>query len=76
VRRIEGQPQIIVAHTLKGKGLSPFEQDEVSRRHGEPLKPQEVPVALAELDEMRYTVAFAGREPELTRQDVQGDQEL
>jgi transketolase len=76
VKRVQEQPQIIVAHTLKGKGLSPFEQDEVNRKHGEVLKPQEAQVALAELEETRYTVAFVGQGPELTREDVQGEVDL
>lgn len=49
----DGQnPKIIIAHTLKGKGLSPFEKDDTNRKHGKPLDPEEVEVALAELDEM------------------------
>ena len=51
-RLIESKPQMIIAHTKKGKGLSPFEQDDVNRKHGEPLKEDEVAVALAELDAM------------------------
>lgn len=49
---VKGKPQMIVAHTLKGKGLSPFEKDDVNRKHGKPLDPEEVEVALAELDRM------------------------
>lgn len=52
VQDVRGRPQMIVAHTLKGKGLSPFEKDDINRKHGKPLKPEEVKVALAELDEM------------------------
>lgn len=52
VQTVEGEPQMIIAHTRKGKGLSPFEKDDVNRRHGEPLDPEEVDVALAELDAM------------------------
>jgi transketolase len=44
------KPKMIVAHTLKGKGLSPFEKDDTNRKHGKPLDPEEVEVALAELD--------------------------
>jgi transketolase len=47
---IKGKPQIIIAHTLKGKGLSPFENDPVSRKHGVALKPEEAKTALAELE--------------------------
>lgn len=53
VQKIKEQPQIIICHTKKGKGLSPFEKDDVNRKHGEPLEEEEVEVALAELDE-RY----------------------
>ncbi len=52
VRQRPGRPQIIIAHTMKGKGLSPFEKDETNRKHGVPLKPDEAEVALAELDRM------------------------
>lgn len=58
VERVESQPQIIVAHTLKGRGLSPFEQDEVNRMHGKPLDEEQLETALAELDEMKHTWAF------------------
>ena len=59
VRGVRGKPQMIVAHTLKGKGLSPFEEDDVNRKHGEPLTPQEAEVALQELDE-RYKSLMEG----------------
>jgi transketolase len=52
VRHVADRPQIIVAHTLKGKGLSSFERDPISHKHGVPLKPAEEKVALAELDAM------------------------
>jgi transketolase len=51
-RRFTGRPQIVIAHTLKGKGLSPFEKDEQTRKHGVPLKPEEAQIALKELDQM------------------------
>lgn len=51
VQHIDGQPQMIVAHTLKGKGLSPFEEDDVNRMHGKPLEGDDVDRALAELDQ-------------------------
>lgn len=47
---IADQPQILIAHTLKGKGLSPFEVDETSRKHGKPLDEDEARIALEELD--------------------------
>jgi transketolase len=52
VQDVKGQPQIIICHTKKGKGLSPFEKDDVNRKHGEPLSLEEAEVALAELDQM------------------------
>lgn len=51
-RRQSDRPQAIIAHTLKGKGLSPFEKDDVNRKHGVPLKDDEVEIALAELARM------------------------
>jgi transketolase len=53
IQDIKGQPQIIICHTKKGKGLSPFEKDDVNRKHGEPLSEEEAQTALAELDQ-RY----------------------
>ena len=47
-----GPPCIVIAHTLKGKGLSPFESDDVNRKHGVPLTADEAETALAELDKM------------------------
>ncbi|MDX1662565.1 MAG: transketolase [Candidatus Promineifilaceae bacterium] len=52
VQQVNGQPQMIVAHTKKGKGLDPFEEDDVNRMHGEPLSPEQLEVALADLNEM------------------------
>ena len=51
-KRKQHVPRIIIAHTLKGKGLSSFEKDDVNRKHGEPLEPEDVAAALAELDKM------------------------
>lgn len=51
-KRVEDQPQMIVAHTKKGKGLSPFEADKVNRKHGVPLTSEEAETALAELAQM------------------------
>jgi len=64
VKTITQQPQMIVAHTLKGRGLSPFEKNDVNRKHGEVLKPDEMAVALAELDEQRTWAQYdpAGRD--------------
>lgn len=46
------RPTCIIAHTLKGKGLSPFEGDEENRKHGVALDPDEQRQALAELDSL------------------------
>ena len=51
-QEVSGSPQMIIAHTKKGKGLSIFEADDVNRRHGEPLSPEELEGALQELDEL------------------------
>jgi transketolase len=69
------QPQVIIAHTLKGRGLSPFQKDNVNRKHGVSLTPEEMEVALAELDEMKYDESFSADEftPELTPEDVHGE---
>lgn len=50
IQDIHDQPQLIICHTLKGKGLSPFEKNKVNRKHGEPLTEEEAQIALAELD--------------------------
>ena len=50
VQDIKDQPQLIICHTLKGKGLSPFEKDNVNRKHGVTLTEEEAEIALAELD--------------------------
>lgn len=52
VRQVKDRPQMIIASTMKGKGLSPFEADNVNRKHGEPLAEEEKQVALTEIDEM------------------------
>ena len=72
--RVSQQPQIIVAHTLKGRGLSPFEKDDVNRKHGVPLTEDELEIALAELDEQKATAVAATIDvPELTAEDVYGE---
>lgn len=63
VREITDQPQMIIAHTKKGKGLSVFEENAVNRRHGEALSPKEAEIALAELDELRQRGELAMEYP-------------
>ncbi len=49
-RSVKGQPTLIHAHTVKGKGVRVIEQDEKqSRYHGVPLSKEEAQVALEEL---------------------------
>ncbi len=50
-KQVHGQPQMIIAHTDKGKFLTPFTEDTQTRKHGEALKPDEEKIALAELDQ-------------------------
>ncbi len=53
VRDVTEQPQIILAHTLKGRGLSSFQSNDVNRKHGEVLSQEELSTALAELEDQR-----------------------
>jgi transketolase len=75
IRSIESQPQMIIAHTLKGRGLSQFEEDEVNRKHGVPLTEEEAEAALEELHEMKQVRAYAEAqfEPEMTPEDRYGE---
>jgi len=63
------QPQMIIAHTHKGRGLSPFEKDDTNRKHGEALKEEALATALAELDKMRYWNGFGDITPVITPDD-------
>jgi len=65
VKTVTQQPQMIVAHTLKGRGLSPFEKNDVNRKHGEVLKPDEAATALAELDEQRTWAIYDPAGPDV-----------
>lgn len=73
--QVTGQPQMIVAHTLKGRGLSPFAKDGVNRRHGEALTPDEAKIALQELEQHKYDDQYL--QPEysapLTPEDKYGE---
>jgi transketolase len=40
---------MIIVHTLKGKGLSLFEKDDINRKHGVPLTAEEAAITLTEL---------------------------
>lgn len=56
VQQVDDKPQMIIAHTKKGRGLSPFEKDNENRKHGKPLDETELETALLELDEMEATL--------------------
>ena len=75
IRRIEEQPQLIIAHTLKGRGLSDFEKNQVNRKHGVPLTEEEAENALEELHEMKQVSAYAEAqfEPEITPEERYGE---
>lgn len=48
-RTVKGRPQMIIAHTLKGKGLSIFEES-ANRMHGNPVPQDKLEETLAALD--------------------------
>lgn len=75
IRGIEDQPQMIIAHTRKGRGLSPFEKDEVNRKHGVPLTGEEAEIAREELRETKYASAYGSGEfePDITPEDRYGE---
>lgn len=52
MKELEDQPQMVICNTLKGKGLSVFEKDDVNRMHGKPLSEEQAESALEELDRM------------------------
>lgn len=49
-QEVSGRPQLILAHTEKGKGLAVFERDDTNRKHGVTLTGDEARAALEELD--------------------------
>ncbi len=53
-QRVQGKPQVIIAHTVLGKGVSYMEGDYVW--HGKPPKKEEAEVALRELAEARELI--------------------
>lgn len=58
---VSDRPQMIVAHTLKGRGLSPFEEDEVSHKHGKALDDDEMATALDELQGDIHVTGYTQR---------------
>lgn len=71
-RRITQQPQLIVAHTSKGRNLSPFLANDVNRKHGEVLNRADLAVALGELDEQKLWDLYSDTADELSPADGQG----
>ncbi len=51
---VKGKPQVVIAHTVKGKGVS-FIENKVNW-HGIAPKPEELEKALAELDEIKKSI--------------------
>ena len=47
--KVKGQPTVIIAHTVKGKGVSLIEKDRGDKFHGVPLTPEQAEVALKEI---------------------------
>jgi len=56
-RRIRGRPGVIIAHTVKGKGISFMEGEHVW--HAKPITDEELAIGLAELDAQEATLAEA-----------------
>lgn len=50
-QRIRGKPQILIAHTVKGKGVRLIEADRGNKFHGAALTREQAEAALAELGE-------------------------
>jgi transketolase len=50
-RSIAGRPQIIIAHTIKGKGVRVLEEHYTNRMHGVALTPEQADAALLEIGE-------------------------
>lgn len=73
VDTVPQQPQLIVAHTSKGRSLSPFVKNDTNRKHGETLDLEELSTALAELDEMRYWDGYGDITPVITPKDKFGE---
>lgn len=71
-RRVTQQPQIIIAHTSKGRNLSPFLANDVNRKHGEVLSRTELATALSELDEQRVWDNYSDTADELSLAEPQG----
>ncbi len=51
-KTVKNKPQVIIAHTKKGRGLSPFEDDDSNRMHGKALSLEQATTALKELEHL------------------------
>lgn len=71
-RRVPQQPQMIIAHTSKGRDLSPFLKNDVNRKHGEVLNQAELAVALGELDDQKMWDNYSATADNLSVADPQG----
>lgn len=71
-RRVTQQPQMIIAHTSKGRNLSPFLANAVNHKHGEVLSRAELAVALGELDDQRVWDTYSETAGDLSLTEIQG----
>lgn len=72
VRHVTQQPQIIIAHTSKGRNLSPFLANNANHKHGEVLTQAELAVALDELDGQQIWDSYSDTADGLAFADQQG----
>lgn len=71
-RTVTQQPQMIIAHTSKGRNLTPFLANDVNHKHGETLNETELAAALTELDEMKNWGLYSEVADELSPALVNG----
>jgi transketolase len=71
-RTVTQQPQMIVAHTSKGRNLTPFLTNTANHKHGEPLNESELAAALAELDGQKMWDLYSEVADELSPAMVSG----
>lgn len=71
-RTVTQQPQMIIAHTSKGRNLTPFLANTVNHKHGEPLNETELAAALAELDGQKMWDLYSEAADELAPALVNG----
>jgi transketolase len=71
-RTVTQQPQMIIAHTTKGRNLASFMANTVNRKHGEPLTESELTATLAELDGQKMWDLYSEVADELSPALVNG----